>query len=246
MSRTWWPLPSGQAEVTDERRTLLEHYARVAPLIVESFGAIPLIVGMAPQGVGGADHSWVGPVEAKTLPQGVRTVHVPNENCGADYITASEATIEWLVRLGAVDFWSWTPVPGRPENAGYAHLWVGPGVGQPTTLMVRETCMTVRAVLAEFEIQGVLCRDGVDGYILLIPFGDAPRFADLDDWLFTVVYRASEREPELCSVMGDDSHSNLVQIRIDTNEQGWGVPLPYSIRARPGLPMVTPITWNEL
>jgi DNA primase len=246
MSRRWWPLPSQPAELTDERRMVAAHYARFAPFIVAQFGAIPLIIGMAPRDAARLHYSWVGPVDPEALPAGVQTVRVFGDHGARHYITASETTIEWLAELGAVEFWSWTPVPGRPEYAGYVHLWIGPGIGKPTELMVRETCTTVRAVLGQYGVEGALYGDGSDGYIMFIRAPDAARFADLDDFLFAVVYQASEREPELCSVLGDDSYPNLVQVRIDTNEPEWGVPLPYSLRARAGLPMVTPIVWSEL
>jgi DNA primase len=200
---------------------------------------------MCPHGTGGG-LSWIGPVATRDLPADIATVRVVGCDGEVDYIVSTERSIEWLVRLGAVELRSWTPVAARPDRAQFVHVSVGPRYGAATKLMVREACMVVRSVLAEDGIQGILCTDGAGGYIIFIPFDDAPPYDETRDWLFRVAWRVKERDPSLCGVIGDESTEDLVQVGTHTNAPQRGAPLPYSLRASAELPMVCPLRWHEL
>lgn len=106
--------------------------------------------------------------------------------------------------------------------------------------------MVVRSVLAEDGVQGVLCTDGAGGYIIFIPFDDAPSYDEMSDWLFRVAWRVKARDPRLCGVIGDESTEGLVQIGVHTNAPQRGAPLPHSLLASANLPMVCPLRWHEL
>jgi hypothetical protein len=88
---------------------------------------------------------------------------------------------------------------------------------------------------------------GLGGIALWIPFDDAPPYLPVRAWLHAVAREAERRRPMLFSVERPlAERGDRVHIAVESNAPGRWSALPYSLRGFDGLPMVTPIRWEEL
>jgi DNA primase len=241
------PSESGEvflAFTRSDHDALIAHYTRVAPLLVETFGAIPIVSGFVPDWNSGKA-VFEGLID-KPVPPSIATVEVQTTRRTGRYIALAENALLWQAHRGALEFLSWTPVIGNPEAAAWARILLSPS-GTATQAIVKEAAFHLRDALAAQEIGCVPVMGGVDGISLWIPFSDAPAYPALRAWLHSIANAAEVAEPNLFSVERPlAERGNRVNVAVESNAPGRYSALPYSLRGYDGLPMVTPVTWEEV
>ncbi len=143
---------------------------------------------------------------------------------------------------------SWTPSPKNTSEVGVAHIVLKP-VADGTQTQLREAMLVLRDALAEAKLRAIPLFDGLHGAALFISLAAAPPYDAVRAWLHTFVDGAIAQHPKLL-VHEKRPHDVRVAPRIEctlvANAVGHGSLLAYSLNGTSRLPMVTPISWDEL
>ncbi|MBC5799225.1 MAG: hypothetical protein GIX03_03340 [Candidatus Eremiobacteraeota bacterium] len=231
------------AFTAEQRRILLAHYERVAPLLVRSFGGTPCVAMFIP------DWSTKVPVFEETLrhaPPSIPTVRVGLRAGPATFAAVAENAVLWQAHRGAIGFMSWAPTRDDPARASFGRILLEPS-GSATIGMVKEGALAVRALLASYGLDAIVLLGGLVGLALWVPFSDAPEYEPLRLRLDALAEEAARAHPALLTTMHPlAERGDRVHIATSSNAVGRFSALPYSLRALDALPVVAPIAWDEL
>ncbi|HYT27280.1 MAG TPA: non-homologous end-joining DNA ligase [Actinomycetota bacterium] len=226
---------------------LVAYYRDVAGVTVPHLRDRPLTLQRFPDGLGGqgffqqdaSDHfpAWVRRVPVERRGKGGTVGHV---------VADDAATLVYLANQAVVTFHAWTSRAGALDRPDLVVFDLDPDAGQGLDV-VRAAARAVRAAVEGVGLSPFVQTSGSKGFHVLAPLdggadGEAVKaFArDLaalvaahDPGRLTVEWRKAKRAGRLL---------------IDTNRNGYAqtVVAPYSVRARPGAPVATPIDWHEL
>lgn len=216
---------------------LLRHYAAAGPLMDRIFGPIPFVWSTLP---GGFDGPVVfhGPLSPHTK-TGAPVVEVPTSSGVHRYPALSTARIEGLVRYGAVQLYSWSPVAGQPTRVRFGRLLVG--TVKADNQVLHAGLAVVEQVLRARGARWLRVYDGGHGAALWIPFGDAPAYADVRGWLHVCCLQAAGAAPALVTLEPNSHGGPPVHVHAQSNAVGRFSVLPYSVRGTPGFPIAVPV-----
>lgn len=157
------------------------------------------------------------------------------------------ASLLWVVNLGCIDLNQWYATCDDVDRPDYVHFDLDPVPGAPFET-VREVALHVRDALARLGMKSYPKTTGSRGIHVYVPIVRGPlqkqvwafakEFARAMEGLYpdiaTAEYRVSKRPPG--------------RVLVDYNQNAWGRTLAsaYSVRARPGATVSTPVTWNEV
>src|SRR5581483_646668 len=102
---------------SEAHRLRLNHYARVAPMLVRTFAGIPFVYATFPPSAQG-DAKWHGP--HAHVPHGVQTIAVATHSGTHAYLELNKANIAYAVeRCHAIELHCWTPCLDTPYRARF-------------------------------------------------------------------------------------------------------------------------------
>ena len=157
------------------------------------------------------------------------------------------AALLWVVNLGCIDLNQWYATCDDTDRPDYLHFDLDPVPGADFA-KVRRTALMVRDHLRTLGMKSYPKTTGSKGIHVYVPIVRGPtqkqvwsfakEFArameKLDPALVTAEYRIAKRPPG--------------RVLVDYNQNAWGRTLAsvYSVRARPGATVSTPVTWDEV
>lgn len=88
---------------------------------------------------------------------------------------------------------------------------------------------------------------GGDGLHVFMPLASGRTFEAVRDWVRGLAEELEAEHPKLIAVSHGPTHrGSRVTIDHAQNSVGRNTAAPYTVRARPGAPVSTPITWKEV
>ena len=221
-------------------RSVVEHYRVAAHVVATLFGPIPFVWATRRPTSGLVYH---GPLAAATKPKGP-VVEVPLRSGVARYPRLTADRIDGLVAHGAIEIHSWTPAPGDPTHAAFARVLIGRTAS--TRVRTGEALLALRETLAADGMEAIPTTDAAGGAVLWIPLDDHPPYDAVRHWLSARCAEAVREHPDLVTLVPDSAEGPLLHLHVGTNAVGRFSMLPYSVRARPGLPYLTPLSWTQV
>jgi DNA ligase D-like protein (predicted polymerase) len=173
-------------------------------------------------------------------------VSTPNGTTSRALVLADMAHVVWAVNLACLGFHLWPYRRDRPEVADELRLDLDPqpGVGFDE---VRAAAREVRGLLDELGIAGCPKTTGNRGLHVYVPL--EPRW---DSFQVRAAAVAAARElerrrPELItSAWWKEERGRRIFIDYNQNAPHKTVFGAWSVRARPGAQVSTPVTWDEI
>ena len=226
---------------------LLRYYAAMAPYVLPVVADRPLVLRRFPNGIGGKAFYQHDVPDA---PAGVRTEAIDVDGDGETkrYLVGGDlATTLYAAQLGAV---SVDPFHSRADalaTPDYTVIDLDPGPRAPFARVI-EVARWVKEELDALGLRGALKTSGASGLHIVLPLPPrtgadaalllsqlvATRVADAHPREATVERSVRARKPDAVYV---DYLQNIV---------GKTVAGAYSVRARPGATVSTPLRWDEL
>lgn len=226
---------------------LVAYYRAVADVILPHLADRPLNLHRFPDGIG---HGGFFQQHAdRHVPDWVTTVDVPahgDQQAVRHVVCQDAATLAYLANLGGIELHRWPATSAAPDHPDLIVVDLDPPDGVPLAWL-REAATVVRDGFTEFGLVPFAQTTGSRGYHVVAPLdGSAaeevvrPLARKLADLLAARVPDRLTTEQRKAK-RGD-------RIFLDTNRNGYGqtAVAPYSVRARPGAPIATPIEWDEL
>jgi bifunctional non-homologous end joining protein LigD len=225
---------------------VVEHYRTVAEVMVPHLRGRPLTLRRYPDGIGG--EGWFQKHASDHLPGWIRTEEVPQRAGGTvRHVICDDArTLEYLADQGTLEFHVWLSTVDAPERPDRLVLDIDPPGGVGVTEL-RSVARRIRDRYEEIGLTAYVQATGGRGFHVVAP---------LDARSGTDVVLALSREIADSVAADDSEHLTTAQrkekrggrIFLDANRNGYAQTFvaPYSLRARPGAGVATPLDWSEL
>jgi len=250
------PVSTGKLRVTHPERVidpgtgftkleLIEHYARVAPLILPHLKARPVALVRAPDGITG-ELFFQKHADSTSIP-GIKQLDPKFDPGHAPLLAIATAeTLLAAAQLNVMEFHTWnatTRAIGKPDRMTFD---LDPGEGV-SWVQVQESAQLVRAFLKELALPCFIKTSGGKGLHVVVPLKPAFDWDTVKEFSQAIVQHLSRVIPERF-VAKSGPRNRVGKIFPDYLRNGFGATTvcAWSVRARPGMGVSVPIAWEEL
>ncbi|MEU8861977.1 non-homologous end-joining DNA ligase [Streptomyces umbrinus] len=226
---------------------LVAYYREVAPYMLPHLRGRPLMLERYPDGLGGPrfmqknvqdhDPEWIRRVEVAK--EGGTVVHPVCDDTATLVYLADKACLtlhRWLSRIsqdGRVD---------RPDRLVFDLDPSGDDF-EP----VREAARLVGELLDELRLPSALMTTGSRGLHVVVPLDGRHDFDEVREFAKAVADTLTEAHPErLTTAARKKDRGDRLYLDIQRNAYAQTSVAPFSVRAKPGAPVATPLTWEQL
>jgi DNA ligase D len=234
------------AERRETKGDLADYYLRAAGPLMRTMGGRPVLLERFPEGAGGPSFFQKRvPASAPDWLQ-TTTVSTPNGTTARALVAVDTDHVLWAVNLGCLGFHVW---PYLASDAGHADelridLDPSPGVDFAG---IRQAARELQQLLAELGLTGypkTTGRRGLHVYVRLRPCWDSYQVRAA---AVAVARELERRRPDLITATWwKEERGSRVFVDYNQNAPHKTVFGAWSVRARPGAQVSTPIAWAEL
>ncbi len=229
------------------KRDLLQYYADVAPVLLPHLRDRPMVMKRYPNGIAGKFFFMKRAPSPR--PAWIETCSIKHASGNIiDFPLVQDLpSLLWCVNLGCIDLNQWYARCDDVDRPDYLHFDLDPTPGAGFA-QVRETALLVRATLAELEMPVYAKTTGSRGMHVYVPIVRGPTQKQV--WTFAKAFARAlaEGHPDLVTAVYRVEDRPASHVLVDYNQNAWGRTLAsvYSVRPRPGAPVSTPVTWEEV
>jgi DNA ligase D len=225
---------------------LAEHYLRIEEPLMRTMGGRPILMQRFPEGATG--NSFFQKRVPKDHPDWLQTtmVSTPNGTTSQALVAADVAHVLWAVNLGCLGFHVWPYKVADPEHTDELRIDLDPTPGVDFT-HIRAAAHELKALLDEVGIVGYPKTTGNRGlhvYVRLEPRWDS---YEVRSAAVAVGRELERRRPDLLTwAWWKEERGERVFIDYNQNAPHKTVFGAWSVRARPGAQVSTPVAWDEI
>jgi DNA ligase D len=225
---------------------LAEHYLRVAGPLMRTMGGRPVLLQRFPEGAGGP--SFFQKRVPKNVPDWLQTTTVatPNGTTSQALVAADTDHVLWAVNLGCLGFHVWPYLAGDPDHTDELRIDLDPTPGVDFT-HIRAAAHELHGLLTGLGITGYPKTTGNRGlhvYVRLAPRWDSYQ---VRSGAVALARELERRRPDLITAAWwKEERGQRVFVDYNQNAPHKTVFGAWSVRARPGAQVSTPIRWEEL
>ncbi len=237
LDKIYWP---------EDRLTkgdLLDYYSQVASVMVFYLKDRPLVMHRFPNGIDGKSFYQK---DVKDVPAFVKTATIAHKNRRVCYILAQNAkTLLYVVNLGSIEIHLFSSTIKSLDKPNYLILDLDPE--SISFDAVVDTALVIHEILLQMKIPHFCKTSGGSGLHVFVPLRCKYEYGEARFFAGVIARLASEKLPKITS-MERDPKKRQKKVYIDTlqNAKGQLVAAPYSVRAFPGAPVSTPLSWDEV
>jgi bifunctional non-homologous end joining protein LigD len=227
------------------KRDLAQFYVSIADWILPHVKGRPLTLVRCPEGAEKGcfymKHSGVW------APPALRRVNIQEKTKKGEYLVADDlAGIVSLVQMGILEIHTWNAVADdieRPDRVVF-DLDPDPSVGWDRVV---EAAVALRGRLEALGLESFVKTTGGKGLHVVVPLRPASTWEESFAFSRAVAEEMERGQPRAyTTAMPKAQRRGRILIDYLRNNRGNTSIAAYSTRARPGAPVSTPITWDEL
>ncbi|HWP49195.1 MAG TPA: non-homologous end-joining DNA ligase [Candidatus Limnocylindrales bacterium] len=226
---------------------MLQYYLDVAPVMLPYFKNRPVTLRVFPDGIHG--FSYYQRDLPEKAPEWFRSIKYRPKTAKHVIqlpLVDNTAGLIWLANLGSIEF----------------HLWGsrGPDLAQPDMVIldldpgeeasfadVLQAALRLRDTLDRMGLKSYPKTSGGRGLHVYLPLASGYSFEAVRSWVKKLARQLATAYPDLITIAHGATHQGR-QVTIDyaQNSIGRNTAAPYTLRAHPGAPVSTPLTWKEV
>lgn len=239
LDKVYWP---------DEGYTkgdLLRYYLEISKYIMPYLKDRPSILKRYPSGIGGQmffQHN------VERAPEVLKTERVESETGRKlNYaVYTDRASLIYLVNIGTIEQHPWHSRVANLDRPDYIVFDLDPH-GAPFS-NVLEVALAMRDVLKDLRLTGYPKTSGSSGVHIYVPLRTRYEYEEVAEFSEQVSNRVAEREPKIATVERRIAERKENQVYVDwqQNARGKSAASIYTVRAKPGATVSTPVTWREI
>jgi bifunctional non-homologous end joining protein LigD len=225
---------------------LLDHYARMAPVLVPHLRGRPMVLKRYPNG-------WDQPFFfqhkiPETAPPWLERVTLAKSDGDepVTYVVIDDAlSLLWVVNLGCIDLNPWQSRSQSVGDADYVVFDFDPSEGVPFDAVI-DAALLLKEELDGVGLRGYPKTSGSRGIHVMVPVKPIPHesarlFAQL------IGQQMVARRPQLVTVETAIARRGR-RVYVDANQNGYGKTIAsvYSVRPVHGATVSTPLVWDEV
>lgn len=228
------------------KAALADYYRTVAPWLLAEASRRPLSIVRCPGGIGGDCFLQKHP--GKGLPEAVHTVTLDDRHGQPDaYLWVDDVDgLLGLVQLDSIELHAWNCRVEDIDHADRLVFDLDPA-SNVTWNEVRQAARDVRAHLRKRGLASFVRSSGGKGLHVVAPIAPGPDWTQVKDFARDVAESMEAAAPErFLASAGKRQRQGRIFIDYLRNARGATAIVNYSVRARRGAPVATPLRWNEL
>jgi bifunctional non-homologous end joining protein LigD len=245
LDKLFWP------EEGITKGDLLSYYREIAPALLPHLRDRPFTMKRYPDGWQG-DHffqkdapshmpDWIPTrpfvVSTRDAPRKRRQIRVPLVN--------DELALLWMVNMGCIDMNTWYSRIDKPDRPDFVLFDLDPSADVGFKEAV-EVAHLVREALAALDLESYAKTSGADGMHVLLPIARRYTYAETREFAEIVAGAIARSHRGLVTTEWSKQRRRGVLIDANQNGEGKTIASVYSVRPRPGAPVSTPLSWDEL
>jgi bifunctional non-homologous end joining protein LigD len=226
---------------------VLEHYRSVAEVMVPHLTERPLVLRRYPDGIG-AD-GFVQQNASDNFRGSVRIVEVPQRGGPGtvDHVVCDDAaSLVYLANQAAIEYHGWLSTADDLEHPHRLVVDIDPpgGVG---VAELRDVARRLRDLFSSIGLTPFVQATGGRGFHVVAPLDRSEDYRFVRDLAVDLADHLAAQHPEsLTTAQRKQKRGDRIFLDINRNAYGQTFVAPYSLRARPGAPVATPLDWSEL
>jgi DNA ligase D len=234
------------SERGETKLDLVQYYLAVGGPLMRAAGGRPTLMQRFPLGAEGS--SFFQKRVPDSAPEWLQTtiVSTPNGTTSRALVLSDLAHVVWAVNLACLGFHVWPYLAERPEVADELRIDLDPQPGVDFK-KVRAAAAALRSLLDELGIVGYPKTTGNRGlhvYVRLEPRWDSYQVRTA---AVALARELERRHPKLITAAWwKEERGRRVFVDYNQNAPHKTVFGAWSVRARPGAQVSTPVTWEEM
>jgi bifunctional non-homologous end joining protein LigD len=227
---------------------LFDYYDRVADWIVPHLRDRPFTMKRWREGVAGGSFfqkqapkgmpKWIPTREFRTFPRegGSRLVDFPLVN--------DRESLLWMVQMHCIDMNAWYSRVDKPDRPDFVLFDLDPP--EDGFELAIEVAHLIRETLDEVDLPGYVKTSGADGIHVVAPITRRSTFEQTYAFAEQLSRLLEQRHPGKVTTEWLKKKREGVLVDHRQNGHGKTIASVYSVRPKPGAPVSTPLSWNEL
>ncbi|MFC5380776.1 non-homologous end-joining DNA ligase [Aquipuribacter nitratireducens] len=235
-----------------------EYFATVGEAMLRAVGERPTAMERWPDGWREGMRLATGPQDRegdgfyqKRLPRGapdfVETVRItfPSGRPADELCPTEPAALVWAAQMGALTFHPWPVRRPDVDHPDELRLDLDP---QPGTGFAdaRRVALLTRDLLAELGLTGFCKTSGNRGVHVYVRIQPRYSFEDVRHAAIGLGRLLERRDDQVTTAWWKEERGERVFLDYNQNNRDRTIASAWSLRARPGAPVSTPLTWDEL
>jgi len=241
LDKLFWP------DLGITKRDLLAYYAAIAPVLLPHLKERAMVMKRYPQGAYG--QFFFQKRAPKERPEWIRICSIEHASKSIiDFPVIDDlASLLWVINLGCIDLNPWYARCDDINRPDYLHFDLDP-VPKAGLECVLETALLVRDALEKRGIPGFAKTTGSRGLHVYVPIVRGPLQKEVWEFAKKLANELADQHPDLITAQYRIAKRPKGRVLVDYNQNAWGRTLAsvYSVRPKPGAPVSTPVTWDEV
>jgi bifunctional non-homologous end joining protein LigD len=223
---------------------LIEHYRRVAPMMVHHIGGRPVTLQRFPDGIGAG--GFFQKQASGHFPEWIDRVAVPKSGGTVDHVVIQRAAdLVYLADQGTITVHAALAPADHVDRPDRMVFDLDPSVDDFEA--VRDGARILRELLDDLGLVPFLMTTGSRGLHVVTPIAGTETFDDVAPLAEGVARAVVARKPDGYTVEPHKSQRrDRVYVDWHRNHYAQTAVAPWSVRPKPGAPVAVPITWDEL
>jgi bifunctional non-homologous end joining protein LigD len=224
---------------------LARFYESIADWILPHLRSRPTSLVRCPEGL--ARECFYQKHVGVWAPAALRRVRIREKKKVGDYLVVDDLPgLIGLVQIGILEIHTWNAVVERLEQPDRLVFDLDPGDRVPWRAVVA-AAHSVRAHLQHLGLESFLKTTGGKGLHLVVPIDAGPGWDDCLAFARSVAEDLARKSPRAFTAnVAKNERRGRIYIDYLRNLRGATAVAAYSTRARPGAPVSTPLSWDEL
>jgi bifunctional non-homologous end joining protein LigD len=237
-----FPKDGGGAEYT--KGDLVDYYRAVAPFMLPHLRGRPLMLERHPDGLDGP--VFMQKNTPDHYPEWITRVELPKEGGTVRHAVCDDIpTLLYLADQAALTLHRWlsrTDRPDRPDRMVFDLDPAGDDFGA-----VREAAALLGELLDAVRLPSALMTTGSRGLHVVVPLRGRPDFEEVGEFAHRVAELLAAAHPDrLTTAARKKDRGDRLYLDVQRNAYAQTAVAPYTVRAKPGAPVATPLTWEQL
>ena len=235
-----------------------EYFSAVGPAMMRAVGDRPTAMERWPDGYRDGMRLATGPQDKggdgfyqKRLPKGapdwIETVDItfPSRRTAAELCPSEPGSFVWAAQMGTLTFHPWPvrrPEVDRPDEL---RLDLDPQPGT-TFADAQRVAEVTRELLAELGLRGYPKTSGNRGIHVYVRIRPEYTFEDVRHAAIGLGRELERRDDGVTTAWWKEERGERIFLDYNQNNRDRTIASAWSLRARPGAPVSTPMTWSTL
>ncbi|HEX4387688.1 MAG TPA: DNA ligase D, partial [Steroidobacteraceae bacterium] len=225
------------------KQDLADFYREIADFILPGLIERPVMLLRCPDGAAG--ECFFQKHITHTFPSAVHEVNDPAERQRWIYIDGLEGLLG-LVQMNALEYHVWGSTVADIEHADRLVIDLDPAPGVPWKRVI-EAARALKERLSGLKLDSFVRTSGGKGLHVVIPVAPAADWESARAFTRSLAEDLAREEPDrYLAVNTKAERTGRIFIDYLRNARGATAVCSYSLRNRPGVPIATPLGWEEL